>query len=391
MTSYDVVIVGGGVIGSSIAYFLAASPDFDGRIAVVERDPTYETASTPRSAGGIRQQFSTPENIRMSQFAAQFVAEVEERLGVDGDTPALSFRQNGYLFLASEEGAAVLRENHAVQTAHGASVVLMSPAELEARFDWISTDGIVQGSLGLADEGWIDPYALLQGFRRKARSLGVAYIEDTVTGIDMEHGRATGVALANGGRLGCGWAVNAAGPRAADVAAMIGAALPVWPRKRFVFVIDAKRQVPDFPLMIDPSGVWIRPEGEFYICGKSPEDHEDPDCLDLEIDHGWFEERVWPTIAARAPIFEAVKVVNAWAGHYAVNTFDANAVIGPHPEVGNFLFANGFSGHGLQQSPAVGRAVMEIVTAGGFRTLDLTAFGFDRFAANRPVIEKNVV
>lgn len=391
MTSYDVVIVGGGVIGSSIAYFLAASPDFDGRIAVVERDPTYETASTPRSAGGIRQQFSTPENIRMSQFAAQFVAEVEERLSVDGDTPALSFRQNGYLFLASEEGAAVLRENHAVQTAHGASVVLMSPAELEARFDWISTDGIVQGSLGLADEGWIDPYALLQGFRRKARSLGVAYIEDTVTGIDVEHGRAAGVALADGGRLGCGWAVNAAGPRAADIAAMIGAALPVRPRKRFVFVIDAKRRVPDFPLTIDPSGVWIRPEGEFYICGKSPEDHEDPDCLDLEIDHGWFEERVWPAIAARAPMFEAVKVVNAWAGHYAVNTFDANAVIGPHPEVGNFLFANGFSGHGLQQSPAVGRAVMEIVTAGGFRTLDLTAFGFDRFAANRPVIEKNVV
>lgn len=389
--SYDVAIVGGGVIGSSIAYHLAAEPAFGGSILVVERDPSYTECSTARSAGSIRQQFSTPENIAMSRFGIQFMRAAGERLAVEGEAAEIGLVESAYLFLASDSGLSVLRANHAVQTENGARVALLSPDELADRFPWMRTDGVAGAALGLADEGWLDPYALLQAFRRKARSLGAEYVRDEAVGIAVEASRVARLELAGGRTVACGALIDAAGPRAAAVAAMAGLELPVRPRKRIVYVVDCREKVAGLPLLIDTNGVWVRPEGGQFICGVSPPEDEDPDCLDLEIDYRFFEETVWPTLARRVPAFEAIKLVRAWAGHYAMNTVDRNAILGPHPELTNFYFANGFSGHGLQQSPAVGRGIAELIAFGAYRALDLSRFGYGRFAEGRPIRENAIV
>jgi sarcosine oxidase len=261
------------------------------------------------------------------------------------------------------------------------------------RFPWLGLDGIRAGSHGEADEGWFDPFALLQAFKRKAISLGVTYLADEVVDVTVDNGRVTELRLRQGGPLACGWLVDAAGIRGREIARMAGIAdLPVFARKRQVFVFHCRESLPGCPLTIDPSGLYFRPEGEGFICGISPGPGEDdPDCDDLEVDHTLFEDRLWPLLAARVPAFEAIKPQGAWAGHYDVNAFDANAILGPHPEIANFLFANGFSGHGLQQSPAVGRALAELIAQGRYVSLDLSRFAYERIARNDPIVEKNVV
>jgi FAD-dependent oxidoreductase domain-containing protein 1 len=388
---YDVVIVGGGAVGSAVAYWLAQDAGFGGTVCVVERDPTYRAASSALSASSIRQQFSTPANIEMSRFGLAFLRAAPEALAVDGEAPDLGLREPGYLFLASAAGRAVLEANHAVQRAHGVEVALLEPAALSARFPWLSTQGVSAGSLGLAGEGWFDGYSLLQALKRKARALGAVYLQGEVTGFERSAGRIEAVRLSDGSRLACGVAVNAAGPHAGRVAALAGVDLPVAPRKRQVFVFDCRAGLPGCPLVIDPSGVYFRPEGAQFICGMSPPAERDPDTTDLTVEHAQFEDEIWPVLAERVPAFEAVKPTGAWAGLYEYNTFDQNAVLGPHPDLANLLFANGFSGHGLQQAPAAGRAIAELVVHGRFASLDLSAFGYGRFAAGKPVRELNVV
>jgi FAD-dependent oxidoreductase domain-containing protein 1 len=389
--SCDVAIVGGGVVGSAIAFFLLGPMAFAGRVVVVEKDPTYAAAATSRSAGGIRQQFSTPENIAMSSFGAQFVKHVGDYLSVEGEAPSIPFTEWGYLFLATPAGIATLEANHRTQRALGADIALFDPAALKARFPWLKVDDLAGGSLGLSNEGWVDPYSLLQAFKRKARSLGAVYLTDEVVGLERRGGRIEALTLAKGGRLACGRLVDCAGYHAHEVAAMAGIDLPIRPRKRFVFVFDCRAPIERAPLMIDPSGVYFRPEGASYIGGVSPPEDLDPDCLDFEIDYGLFEDVVWPTLAERVPAFEAIKLVRAWAGHYDYNTLDQNAILGPHPEIGNLYFANGFSGHGLQQSPAVGRATAELIVHGAYRSIDLTRFGYERVLKGEPLVELNVV
>jgi FAD-dependent oxidoreductase domain-containing protein 1 len=391
MQSFDVVIVGGGVIGSAIAYFLAGQTDFNGSILVVEKDPTYAEAATSRSAGGVRQQFSTPENIRMGAFGASFIKSVGEHLGVDGETPTLPFVEWGYLFLATSAGLEILRNNHRTQSELGADVVLLSPPELATRFPWLNTADLAGGSYGLSNEGWTDPYGLLQAFRRKARALGVAYLADEVVAIGRDADKVTSLTLKSGETIACGALVNAAGYHAHEIAAAAGIELPIRPRKRFVYVFDCRERLERAPLLIDPTGVYFRPEGASYICGVSPPEDDDPDCTDFELDYRLFEEVIWPTLAQRVPAFEAIKLVRAWAGHYDYNTLDQNAILGAHPELANFYFANGFSGHGLQQSPAVGRAIAELIAYGAYRSLDLRRFSYARVLKNEPIIEINVV
>jgi FAD-dependent oxidoreductase domain-containing protein 1 len=390
-SSTDVAIIGGGAIGSAVAYFLLSDPAWKGRVTVIERDPSYKRASSALSASSIRQQFSTPENIRMSRFGFQFMRDIQRHLGVDRDAIDIGLRTGGYLYLATPEHEAVLRENHAIQRAEQAEIALLTPAELGARFPWIAADGVSLGALGLAGEGWFDGYALMQAFRRKARALGAEYLAVEAAGLEKAGARIAAVTLAGGGRIACGTVVNAAGPWARAVAAMAGVPLPVEARRRCVFVFDARRRLADCPLVIDTSGIWFRPEGEYFICGTSPPEEEDLHELPLEVDHRQFDEILWPALAARVPAFEAIKQVNAWAGYYEYNTFDQNAVLGPHPEIGNLLFANGFSGHGIQQSPAAGRAIAELIAHGRYTSLDLSIFGYGRIAAGRPVVEKNVI
>jgi sarcosine oxidase len=387
----EIVIIGGGVIGSAIAYFTAVDPAFQGRILVIEKDPTYAEAATARSAGGIRQQFSTPENIRMSIFGAAFVKAAAEHLSLPGERVDLPFVENGYLFLATAAGLPVLARNHALQTELGAEIAFLDPAGLRQRFPWLNTEDLAGGSHGLANEGWTDPYSLLQAFRRKAIQLGVEYRKDAVAGMLRESDRITAVELAGGERIACGAAVDAAGIGATGIARTVGVELPVRPRKRFVFVFDCREPIRKAPLTIDPSGVYFRPEGASFICGVSPEEAEDRDCTDLEVEYELFENAIWPTLAHRVPAFEAIKLVRAWAGHYDYNTLDQNAILGRVPGFAKFFLANGFSGHGLQQSPAVGRAIAELLVHGRYRTLDLSRFGFERVLAGQPLAELNVV
>jgi FAD-dependent oxidoreductase domain-containing protein 1 len=388
----DVVIIGGAIVGSSVATFLAARRDFDGRILIVERDPTFRTSSTALSAASIRLQFSTPLNIEISRFGLEVVKHPDRLLSVDGEAPEVDFVENGYLFLATEAGLATLEHNHAVQRTLDVPVALLSPAELEDRFGWLNVDDLAGGSLGLADEGWFDAYALLQGFRRKARSLGVEERAGEVVALERDGDRIGEVRLADGSTIETRWVVNAAGPRAAVVAAMAGVDLPVRPRKRFVYHVEAPVSLGAAPLTIDPSGVYVRPEGPAYITGFSPHgDQPDPDTLDLVVDRVPFEELVWPALAHRIPAFDRLRLVDAWAGHYEVNTVDHNAIVGSHPRLRNLLFANGFSGHGLQQAPAVGRGIAEWIATERYETLDLSPLGYERIERGEPIRELNVV
>ena len=387
-----VVIVGGGVMGSATAYNLASRADFRGSVTVIEREPGYHRASSALSASSIREQFTTPINIAMSQFGLQFLQSAAAALVVDGQAPELSLRLPGYLFLATEAGLPALRSNHAIHQASGADVALLSPQALNRRFPWLSTEGVAAGSLGLSREGSFDGPALLAAFRRKARTLGVEYVAQDATGFTHEGELVSGVRLADGAVVGCDVAVNAAGPWSARVAAFLGIDLPVRARKRMVYVLACHASLPDCPLVIDPSGVWFRREGQHFLAGRSPSGLEaDPDEPPLVVEDAMFEDIIWPVIAARVPAFETLKVASAWAGYYEMNLFDHNGIVGAHPEAPNVIHAAGFSGHGMQHAAAVGRGVAELILDGGYRTLDLSPLAFTRLLQNRPLLEHAVV
>lgn len=389
MARYDMVIIGGAIVGASTAYFLRKE-GFSGTIALIERDPQFTHSATTLSAASIRQQFSIPENIRLSQFTLGLFRRLKEEFGADAD---IGFREGGYLILAGEEGRPILQANHRAQVAEGADIVLEDAAALTRRFSWLSGEGIAAGAYGFSGEGWFDAHAYLTLFRKALRGMKVDFVTASVTGIQRDGNRVTGVTLDNGETLATGTIVNAAGPNAGKVAALAGLDLPVEPRKRTVFVFESRDRFDDMPLTVDPGGVWWRPEGSVYIAGGAEvEDGEQAaDPADFEPEWGLFETEIWPVLATRVPAFEAIKMTRAWAGHYDYNTLDQNAVIGPHPQVQNFLFANGFSGHGLQQAPAVGKALAELVVHGGYRSIDCSAFGYERVAEGRAFRELNVI
>ena len=398
---FDVVIVGAAVVGSAAAYFLAQDSGFCGSVLLLERDLSFQHCATTRSLASIRHQFSTPENVRMSMFGTTFLRAAGEHLAVDGVAPDLAFREPGYLFLATEAGHAVLQANHRVQRSEGADIALLSPAELGARFPWLRHDDLAGGALGLSGEGWLDAHALMQGLRHKAVALGAVVRQAEVVGVVRANrggqGRVEGVVLADGRGIGCGWLINAAGTGATTLARQAGITLPVQSRKRCVFHFTSPAQLPGCPLVVDPTGLYFRPEGQGrhgghgFLCGIAPPPAEDPENHDFDVPLHWFEERLWPALAQRVPGFEAARLHSAWAGHYDLNLLDDNLILGAHPELPNLLFANGFSGHGVQQAPAVGRALSELVVAGQFRTLDLSALGWQRVIEQRPLRELNVV
>ena len=390
MKHFDVVIVGGGVVGSATAYYLRKQ-GFAGSIAIVEKDTTYQLSCTARSAGGIRQQFSTPENIELSKFGLRLIRNLKEEFGPDAD---VGFREQGYLILASPEGLAILEENHHIQISNGADNVLLKGDDLAARFPWLVCDGLAGGCFGLSGEGWLDPYSLMSLLRKAAVAKGVTLIAGEVAKIAQGNDKVTAVTLADGGTIGCGHLVNAAGAGAGALAALAGIPLPVGPRKRYVYVIDcpaASEALHLAPLTVQPDGIYFRPEGRHFICGLSPEEHEEPTEMNWDVDYAWFDERIWPGLAERVPQFETIKVINAWVGHYDYNALDQNAVLGAHRRVTNFYFANGFSGHGLQQGPAVGNAIAELIVHGAYRNIDLRRFGYERIARGQPLFEKNVI
>ncbi len=389
-----IVIIGGGVIGSAIAYFLTLQqPGCE--VVVMERDPTYARASSALSASSIRQQFSTDINVLISAYGIGFLRNVGTLLACNGDVPDVGLHEGGYLYLATAAGEVTLRDNHILQKRHGADVALLGPDELAERFPWLALQDVVLGSLGLSGEGWFDGYLLLTALRKKAQSQGVRYIADEAVGFAMAASdgvqHVTAVQLKSGASLPCSHAVNAGGPWAATIAGWAGIALPVVGKRRTVFHLSSPAQLPRCPLLIDTSGIWLRPEGQGFIAGFAPPVEQDADFAPLEPEYHAFEEHVWPLLAERIPGFEALRMQGAWAGYYEMNTFDHNAIVGLSPACDNLVFANGFSGHGLQQCPAVGRGAAELLLTGGYQSLDLSPLSITRIAENRPLLEKNVI
>ncbi len=394
--NYDVVIVGGAIMGSSAAWFLSKDKDFDGRILVVERDPTYQNSSTMHTNSCMRQQFSTQLNVKISQFAAEFVKNLREYMGGDTRVPDLGIRSFGYMYLADNDGFAdVLRENQKIQHAAGAATQLMTRDEIAQAYPFYNLDDIVLGSINLVDEGYWDGTAVFDCQRRAAKEAGVEYIQNEVVAITKNAAgtQVESVTLSSGEVVSCGQVLNASGPRANRTAQMAGIEIPVEPRKRFTWIFTAEKPLDrDLPLTIDPSGVHVRENGGgTYQAGGHADIDPAVDFDDFAMDHSIWENHIWPTLATRIPQFEAIKVQSEWAGHYSYNTFDHNAILGPHDEVSNFFFLNGFSGHGLQQSPAMGRGTAEIMLHGNYKTLDLSEFHFNRIGQNRPVSEKAVI
>lgn len=395
-SSYDVIIVGGAIMGSSTAWFLSNNPDFNGSVLVLERDPSYEFTSTAHTNSCIRQQFSSELNVRISQFTADFLKNLRDYMGGDERVPELGIQNYGYLYLADNESFAdVLRANQKVQLASGAETRLLTPDEIAAEYPFYMLDDIVLGSINTKDEGYWDGGVVFDWFRRSARERGVEYVANEVVAMTKNANgtRVESVTLKSGEVISCGQIVNASGPRAARTAKMAGIDLPVEPRKRFTWIFTAEQPLDrELPLTIDPSGVHVRQDGpQTYLAGAAPDPDPAADYDDFHMDHNRWQDHVWPIIATRIPQFEAIKVMTEWAGHYAYNTLDQNAVLGPHGVVENFMFQNGFSGHGLQQSPAMGRGMAEWLTYGEFRSLDLSPFGYDRIEKGEALVEKAVI
>ena len=393
--NYDVVIVGGAMYGSSVSWFLADNPDFDGSILVVERDPTYTACSTVHTNSCIRQQFSREINVRISQFGAAFVKNLRNYMGGDQRVPNLPIQSYGYLYLSDNEAfSTVLKESQQVQEACGAGTKILTAEEIKRDYPFYNVDDIVSGSHNRIDEGYFDGGTLFDWWRRSGKEKGVEFVGNEVVSMQKNTAgtRVESVTLKSGEVVSCGTVVNASGPKAVLTSRMAGIELPVEPRKRHTFIFAAEQPLDrDLPLTIDPTGVHMRTDGQYYLAGCAPDEDLAVDYDDYEPDHSIWQEKVWPIIANRIPQFEAIKLVNSWVGHYAFNTLDQNAILGPHSVVENFIFVNGFSGHGLQQSPAMGRGIAELITYGDYRSLDLSPFRFDRIERNEPFNEKAII
>jgi glycine/D-amino acid oxidase-like deaminating enzyme len=391
--SYDVVIVGGAMLGSSAAWFLSDNSDFNGRILVVEMDPSYEFAATSRTNSCIRQQFSSDINIRISQFGAEFIKNFRAYLGGDPDVPKVPLLSFGYMYLAADEKFAdVLRQCQSIQAAAGAGTKMLTPDQIAENYPFYNLDGIVAGSHNPIDEGYFEGSTLFDWWKRKARQNGVEYVTNEVVEIERVGDKIESVQLKSGERIAAGHVVNASGTRGAVMARKAGIEIPIEPRRRYTFIFDAAEPIDaDLPLTIDPSGVHVRADGRYYLAGCPPHDDTPVAFDDFEMDHGIWEDKAWPAIANRIPRFERVKLINTWICHYDFNLLDQNAIIGPAGELQNFILLNGFSGHGFQQSPAMGRGVSELISYGEYRTLDLSSLGYGRILRKEPLMELAII
>ncbi len=392
--TYDVVIIGGAMIGSAVAWSLISNSDFSGTVCVIEKDSTYEFASTSRSNSCIRQQYSNELNVKISQYGAEFIKNFKNFIR-DEDAPNITFQDFGYMYFAGSKSAKeVLKQNQVMQRSLGAKTRIMSPSEILSEYPFYNVSDILCGSHNTHEEGYFDGATIFSWWLRKSKELGVLFLSDEVNEIDYDRGTnlVGGVRLASGKKINCGLLVNAAGPRASEISKKIGVHLPIEPRQRYSFVFDAEKPIDrPLPLTIDPSGVHVRSDGDYYVAGCPPDCDTMVGFDDFEMDYSIWETKIWPVLAHRIPQFDALKVINSWVGHYAYNVFDQNAVLGPHPEIKNFIFANGFSGHGLQQSPAVGRGISERIIYGGYRSLDLSSLNFNRIIENKPFLERAII
>jgi FAD-dependent oxidoreductase domain-containing protein 1 len=386
--THDVIIVGGGIMGSATAYYLMKS-ERTLKVAVIEKDPAYTRASTTLSLANVRIQFSLKENIQISQYTCHVLEQFEDEMEVAGEKPKISFRREGNLFLIDQAGRDEAQNALKLQQSLGCRVEWWSPEKIKQAYSLYEPKNYIGGTFG-SDDGHIDAYAVLMGYKNKARSLGAEFIQDEVVKINAGRGYVTGVKLASQAERTAKFVINCAGAWAAEVAQSSGITLPVIPVKRQVFALDtAVKPKTPLPLTVLPSGLYFRTEtGGLILLGKSLA--EDPAGFEFTWDDKRFMEVLWPELAEFVPAFDRLKLVRGWAGLYAVNTLDGNAILGEWPELKGFFLASGFSGHGLQQAPAVGRYLSELVLAKPI-SLDLSAFSPHRILENQPLSERGLV
>ena len=386
--THRIVIVGGAIIGSFCAWELRRA-GHTGPITVVDRDMTYARSSTALSAASIRTQFATPECIAMSLHAVDLFRDLAARFG-DRDAD-IGYVEGGYLILGTPDQVDERSAAAEKQQAHGADIAVLTGVDLASKFPHFDFGDVGIGTVGVSGEGWFDAWSLLSLVKSAARRLGVEYLEAPVSGFSTNGSEVTGVRLGTGETLPCDTCVLAAGALSGRIAALAGIDLPVVPKKRSVFNFQAPVARDGFPMLFDTSGIWVRPEGDGFIGGIQPaaaDDHDADD--DFEPHRDLFEDVYWPLLVHRIPAMDQLRMRSSWAGHYEVNLLDHNAVIGPHDELGNLVFATGFSGHGVMHAPAAGRGVAELITTGGYATIDLTPFGWDRVRNLRPMVETMV-
>ncbi len=381
---YDAIMVGGGIMGCATAYYLMKK-DPNLKVAIIEKDPTYEFNSTVLSDANIRLQFNIKENIQISQYGIEMLKTFADDMEVDGVKPDIAFRQQGNLFMTDEAGKSSTQKGIATQQSLGCPTEWLEPAQVKEKFSLFEVDQIAGAGWSPAD-GTMDAQAVLVGYKNKAVSLGAEFITGEVREILKDSGRVSGVRLASGDEFRAKFVVNSSGAWTKGLTETVGVELPIIPIKRHVFVVDTNVE-PDveYPLTVFPSGLYlIQEHGNTFLVGKSLDD--DPVGIDFAFDRNLFIEKLWEELVGYAPVFDQLKITGGWAGLYAVNTFDGNAILGEWPDLKGFMLANGFSGHGFQQCHGVGRYLAELIL-GETPTLDLSIFSSQRILDNKPVFE----
>ena len=377
-----IVIAGGGIMGSCIAYHLALAGAASA-VTVLEPDPTYEFAATPRAVGGIRLQHALRENVEMSLYGDQVYAAFAEHVRGGKVEFDPQFRRRGYLYLVrGAAGIAALEANARMQREAGVEVHLLDTGELRRRYPSFRFVGVDGAALSPAD-GQVDPYAALMGFRKAAEGLGITYVQDRLVGLALSGARVSEVHLASDRRLPVDTLVNAANCWAPEICAMVGMSVPIEPRRRQQFYFLAQQRIEPIPAMRHMDGLSVRIHQDGYIVGST----NPRPGFDWEPEHDVFENKLWPQLAEQCGAFEAIKLKSGWLGHYDMNRLDGNPIIDRFDEVPNFILAAGFSGHGLMHAPAVGRAVKELILDGGFRSIDLSRLSWRRVVENRPLAD----
>jgi sarcosine oxidase subunit beta len=380
--SAEIVIIGGGVIGLSIAYHLAARGCR--RVCVLERDLIGQGA-TAKATGGIRQQFSSEINIRLSQESLKCFERFEEEMGCSAD-----FRQVGYLFLASSEmDWAWLQEAATLQRRLGVPVEFLTPEEAWRLVPGLRIDDLL-GATFCGTDGIADPYTVVQVFARQARRLGVRILEGReVVAIRVEAGRARGVGLRGAEAVAADVIINAAGVHAREVGLMAGIEIPVEPHHRQVFVAEPLAAFPGpVPLTVDlksGSYIHVEPNGGIVMGGG---DHSDRRGFDESLDWSLLP-RLIEAVTHRFPALEGARIRRGWAGLREM-TPDELAIVGPVSQVEGLYLAAGFSGHGFMHAPAVGLLIAELILDGKASTIDISALSLDRFRTGSLVPERAV-
>ncbi|WP_042355494.1 NAD(P)/FAD-dependent oxidoreductase [Bacillus rubiinfantis] len=379
----DVIIIGGGVIGSSIAYNLL-NDGFAGKIIVFEKDGLYEFASTPRSAGGFRQLYTTVINMQLSKYSLQIYKDFAQTMAIDGEEMEIDFKQRGYLFLAKEEMMPKFEQHLKLQNENGINSRLLDKNELLGIIPELNIEDIA-GGLYCSESGYLDPYSVMQGYIRNAKKLGAEYVYAEVDSLITDQDQIKGIKLVDGSEYYAPIVVNCAGAWASILGEKAGVPLPVVPLPRQIFQFDIEKPLKKYlPLTMDPTGVYFRHEGEKFISGYAED-------IEPGINFKWrrsaFEEHIWPVLANRIPNFEYAKIERGWSGLYDFNTEDHNAILGEYPTMKGYFVAFGFSGHGMQQAPAVGKCLSELIRTGKYQTIDLTPLRVERFAEKELVVE----